>query len=127
MPNKLAHFAIEADNVDRARKFYEAVFGWEFKSWGPPNFYLIHGAGTNGALQQRSEPNEPGRNGFECSFAVTDLANSIKLIEASGGKLIGDKHQIPTIGELVQFHDTEGNQLIAIQYTPEAMKETGLE
>ena len=29
------------DDVDRARRFYEAVFGWEFEPWGPPGFYLI--------------------------------------------------------------------------------------
>jgi predicted enzyme related to lactoylglutathione lyase len=36
MPNNIAHFAIDADNVPRARRFYEAVFGWRFTPWGPP-------------------------------------------------------------------------------------------
>ena len=41
MPNDLDFFAINADDVPRARKFYETVFGWSFEPWGPPNFYLI--------------------------------------------------------------------------------------
>ncbi|MEQ1653126.1 MAG: hypothetical protein ABL897_11610, partial [Hyphomicrobium sp.] len=61
MPNKLAHFAIEADDVDRARKFYETVFQWQFTPWGPPGFYLIEGAGLHGALQLRREPMPEGR------------------------------------------------------------------
>jgi len=126
MPNKLAHFAIEADDVDRARSFYEKVFGWQFEPWGPPGFYRIHGAGTQGALQQRSGPSEPGCKGFECSFAVEDLNASVKLIEAAGGKMLGPKHEIPNVGNLAQFHDTESNQAIIIQYTPEVLNEIGL-
>ena len=58
MPANLASFSIHVDDVDRARNFYQAVFGWEFEPWGPPGFYLIH-AGTRervlGALQKRRE------------------------------------------------------------------------
>jgi uncharacterized protein len=126
MPNKLAHFAIEADDVDRARKFYETVFQWQFMPWGPPGFYLIQGAGVHGALQQRREPMPEGRKGFECSFAVNDLQATIKLIKAAGGQMIGSRHTIPTIGELSQFVDTESNEAIIVQYTPERMKELGL-
>ncbi len=40
-PNHLAHFAINADDVERAKRFYAAVFGWRFEAWGPPGFYMI--------------------------------------------------------------------------------------
>jgi len=40
--NNIRHFAIGADDLDRARAFYESVFGWRFEAWGPPGFYLIH-------------------------------------------------------------------------------------
>ena len=39
MPATLRHFAINADDVQRAKAFYEKVFGWAFNPWGPPNFY----------------------------------------------------------------------------------------
>ena len=35
------HFAIECDDVERAKAFYERVFGWTIKPWGPPNYYHI--------------------------------------------------------------------------------------
>jgi predicted enzyme related to lactoylglutathione lyase len=37
----IAHFSINADDVPRARHFYENVFGWKFKQAGPPDFYTI--------------------------------------------------------------------------------------
>jgi|AntAceMinimDraft_11_1070367.scaffolds.fasta_scaffold14516_3 hypothetical protein len=126
MPNKLAHFAIEAEDVERALSFYETVFGWQFSPWGPPGFYMIEGAGVHGALQKRREPLPAGRKGYECSFAVSDIDASSKVIEAAGGRLLGPKHAIPTICELRQFADTEGNEAIICQYAPERLKEMGL-
>lgn len=32
--NRVVHFEIQADDLDRAQKFYEDVFGWTFKKWG---------------------------------------------------------------------------------------------
>ena len=57
MPATLRHFAINADNVQRAKAFYEKVFGWTFSPWGPPDFYQVKNAGTGliGALQERRD------------------------------------------------------------------------
>lgn len=126
MPNVLAHFAIEADDVTRARNFYETVFEWRFEPWGPPDFYLIHDAGVHGALQQRREPVPNGRKGFECSFAVHDVDATISAIQSAGGTVHGSKTNIPTVGELIEFEDTEGNRGIIIQYTSERLSELGL-
>jgi uncharacterized protein len=126
MPNKLAHFAIEADDVERALGFYETVFGWQFSPWGSPGFYLIDGAGVHGALQKRRESLPNGRKGYECSFAVSDIDATSKMIEDAGGRLLGPKHAIPTICELRQFADTEGNEAIICQYAPARLKEMGL-
>jgi bleomycin resistance family protein len=41
MTNHIAHFEIFANDVERARKFYEKVFAWRFEVAGPPGFYLI--------------------------------------------------------------------------------------
>lgn len=126
MPNKLAHFAIEADDVNRARRFYEQVFGWTFEPWGPPGFYLIRGAGVLGALQSRREPLPQGRKGFECSFAVDDLGRSMKRVSEAGGKVGAHAHTIPGVGRLVEFHDSEENQAILVEYEPACRRQMGL-
>src|ERR1700750_3362090 len=61
MPNHVRFFSIMADDVSRARKFYETLFGWTFEDWGPPGFYLIRGAGIEGSLHARQGP--PTGNG----------------------------------------------------------------
>src|ERR1700722_3701798 len=79
MTANLASFAIHVDDVDRARKFYEAVFGWVLEPWGPPGFYLIHtgddtSPGIQGLMHKRQVPRTgTGLNGFEPSFAVDDV------------------------------------------------------
>jgi uncharacterized protein len=41
MKNKLTHFAIHIDDVDRAKDFYGGVFEWGFSSYGPTDFLQI--------------------------------------------------------------------------------------
>src|ERR1041385_7736301 len=122
MPTNLKHFAIHADDVERAKKFYENAFAWKFTSWGPPGFYLIQTGsdadrGVHGALQGRREvvAGKP-MFGFECTLGVDDIDATIKNIEANGGKIVMPKYYIPTVGTLIFFEDTEGTVVGAMQY-----------
>ncbi|HWA61689.1 MAG TPA: VOC family protein [Caulobacteraceae bacterium] len=119
MAATLRHFAINADDVGRARRFYEAVFGWTFEPWGPPDFYQIRNAGEGvmGALQGRREI-EPGARmlGVEATMAVADVAETIEAVKAAGGRILGGPFHIETVGRLVWFADPEGNILGAMQY-----------
>lgn len=121
MPATFRHFAINADDLPRAKRFYESVFGWRFDPWGPPGFYQIHnaGAGVIGALQERREL-APGiaMRGFEASFGVEDLPATIAAIEANGGRILMQPYRIEGVGELVYFEDSEGNFAGAMQYVP---------
>jgi predicted enzyme related to lactoylglutathione lyase len=122
MPNNLASFAIHVDDVDRARRFYEAVFGWEFEPWGPPGFYLIHTGpeddpGIQGLMHAREEPRTgKGLNGIEPTFAVDDVEAVARAVEDHGGKIVFAKTVIPTVGALIRFLDPEGNDIGAMQY-----------
>ncbi len=89
--NNVCHFAIHADDVLRAKTFYEKVFGWRFEAWGPPDFYLIHtgdqqNPGIHGALQQRQQPVGTGFNGYECSISVEDVKKTEADILAHGAE-----------------------------------------
>ena len=122
MPNNLASFAIHVDDVDRARAFYEAVFEWVFEPWGPPGFYLIHtgdeaSPGIQGLMHKRQTPRTgEGLNGFEPSFSVDDVDVIAARVEANGGKVTMAKAVIPTVGALIRFLDTEGNDVGAMTY-----------
>jgi predicted enzyme related to lactoylglutathione lyase len=122
MPANLASFALHVDDVDRARVFYEAVFGWEFEPWGPPGFYLIHtgdaeSPGIQGLMHRRDEPRSgAGLNGVEPTFAVDDVAAVATAVEAHGGRITLARSVIPTVGALIRFLDPEGNDIGAMQY-----------
>lgn len=122
MPNTVSHFAINADDLQRARRFYENVFSWQFEPWGPPGFYLIHtgtpdAPGILGALQKRREL-VPGQRtvGYECTVGVDSADATAKAAEANGGKVIMAKTIIPTVGELVWLQDPEGNIVGGMKY-----------
>ena len=121
MANNLKHFAVHADDVNRARNFYERAFGWQFTAWGPPGFFLIktsnEGHAVQGALQGRREivKGKP-MFGFECTLSVESIDDTIAAVEANGGKIVMPKFQIPTVGTLIFFEDTEGNVVGAMQY-----------
>ena len=124
MSNDVSFFAINADDVPRAREFYATVFAWNFEPWGPPGFYLIatgsEPAGSHsGGLHERREL-VPGQRmtGFECTITVAHIDQTIRAIEAGGGRMVTPKFHIPTVGTCAYFADTEGNVVGICQRDP---------
>ena len=121
MPATLRHFAINADDVGRAKAFYESIFDWRFDPWGPPDFYQVKTAGDGlvGALQGRRDLVPGVRTlGYEVTLGVEDLKATIAAIEAGGGRIVMQPYRIDGVGELIYFEDTEGNLVGAMQYEP---------
>ena len=118
MRGTLRHFAINAQDVGRARAFYEQVFGWSYKPWGPPEFLQTQDAGEGlwGALQGRREIAGKRMPGIEITFGVDDIEETRAAIEAAGGKILMPPFHIETVGHLIWFEDTEGNVAGAMQY-----------
>jgi len=107
-------FEIQADDVQRAAKFYQTVFGWKFsKNLGAPVEYLdIDADGERGGLLKRpakTPPSEHGTNAFVCSLEVVNFDEIARLILAQGGVLALEKFPIPGRCWQGYFIDTEGN------------------
>jgi uncharacterized protein len=125
--SQVAHFAINADDVDRAMRFYQKVFGWKFQAYGPPGFYMVDEKSATttvslrGSLQKRREivPGVPMR-GFECTIAVKDIQATRAAIESNGGKIAMPICTLAGIGQLLFFEDPEGNIAGALQYDSSA-------
>jgi predicted enzyme related to lactoylglutathione lyase len=122
MACNISFFAIHVDDIARGMKFYQTVFHWRFEPWGPPGFYLIHtgdekNPGILGAMHERREPREgKGLQGFECTITVDSIDETMRAIEANGGRIGMAKFTIPTVGSGCYFYDTEGNWAGAMQY-----------
>lgn len=122
----LTHFAINADDVEATRAFYEQALGWTFHPWGPPGFYQIQtgpddAPGVKGAMQQRREliPDRP-TVGFEATFEVDDLAAATDAVLTAGGEVIMDRFTISGVGHLMFFKDPSGNAVGLMEYQPDA-------
>jgi len=125
-PSNVGHFAIECDDVERAKRFYEAAFGWRIEPWGPPDYYQIFTGtaeqpGIHGDLRHRREPLAgTGNRGFECTITVESLDQILTAIEANGGRVVpGSRYRIEGVGDLAYFEDTEGNRAGVMQQVPD--------
>jgi predicted enzyme related to lactoylglutathione lyase len=116
MPATLRHFSINADDLPRARAFYEAVFSWSFAPWGPPNFLTLSGAGVGGALQGRHTLGGREMPGIEVGFAVDDITATAAAVEAQGGTILMPEYNLEGVGRMITFEDPEGGVVKACQY-----------
>ncbi len=108
---RVIHFEINADEPERAVKFYRDVFGWKVNKWeGPIEYWLINTGeenqpGIHGALMRRMNPSATTINTID----VPSVDDFTKRITNSGGKVISPKQAIPAIGYFAYCQDTEGN------------------
>lgn len=137
--NRVVHFEIHADDVERAKKFYSGVFGWEMQQMGteyggytvvvtgpgPDDIakgtVTMENVGINGGMMLRKGPRpapDAPVNGYTCIIGVPDIDATIKKIEAAGGTLALAKMDVPNVGLLAYYHDTEGNIFGVIQPVP---------
>jgi len=127
--NNVAHFAIHADDLERAQNFYGKVFGWQYEGFGGgpmTDFCKITTMDGNdmapiGAMQSRKYNVAPEQViGYECSVAVNDVDITALKVEAAGGKILMPKTAIPGVGWLIKFLDTEGNLACAVKFDTSA-------
>jgi uncharacterized protein len=124
LPGQIAHFAINADDIPRAQRFYGNVFGWKFSPYGPPGFFMIENKPSGevrGSLQQRREivKGVPMR-GLECTIAVADIEKTEAAIKSNGGTIVMPICTLAGVGQLLFFEDPEGNIAGAMQYDDQA-------
>ncbi len=125
MPHNVTHFAVDADDIDRAKRFYEKTFGWSFQAWGPPGFFMIQtgtpkAPGIHGSLQSRNFRKGEHLRAFECTLGVDDVDKMSQSIKKNGGQILHPEMVIPGVGRLIQFSDTEGNIVSAMHYDADA-------
>jgi predicted enzyme related to lactoylglutathione lyase len=126
---KVVHFEIPADDVDRAKKFYGSVFGWELQTMdmGDGEYTSVQ---TTAIDEQTQIPTEPGainggmfqRNERLTSPVITidvdGIDDALKQVEAEGGSTIQPRTAIPGMGAFAYFKDPEGNVMGLWETTP---------
>jgi predicted enzyme related to lactoylglutathione lyase len=118
--SRLVHFEIQADDVERAKSFYESVFDWTFEDYsqvtGSTYWGVVTGPddepGINGGLLQRPAPApgpEQGTNGYVCTMQVDDYDATEKRILTSGGQVALPKMALTGMAWQGYYVDPEGN------------------
>ena len=118
--NVVGWFEIPVTDMDRAIRFYEAVF--EFKltrtTMGPIDMALFpsveNSIGSAGSLVHNSEYYEPSPNGTLIYFTAFSGDVSIELgrAAAAGGTVLMPKTLISKeVGYMAMFSDSEGNRM----------------
>ena len=111
----LVWFEIPADNLERAKKFYGALFGWKIAPFpgftGPEAQNYLHidtggpDASPDGGLMGRMHPDQAITNYVN----VPSVTRFAAKVEKLGGRICKPKTAVPEMGYFAICQDTEGN------------------
>ena len=115
--DSVVHFEIPADNLARAKEFYNTVFGWNMNEMPEMEYVMVGTAESN----ENGMPKEPGAiNGgmlerqdpvksIVVTINVKDIDQAATMIEKNGGKIVRPKMPVGDMGFAAYFKDSEGN------------------
>jgi predicted enzyme related to lactoylglutathione lyase len=116
--NALNWFEIPATDINRAKQFYENIFGIQMEHQNMMGMDMAFFPGENGngkasgALVQSAQ-HKPSMDGAVIYLnANPNMDNVVSKIENAGGKILMPKTQISAeVGNMAFFVDSEGNRM----------------
>jgi len=109
--HKISYIEFTTTDIERTKKFYSTIFGWNFKDWGPD--YIDCNAASSGiaigfakgAPQQEQAKFAPLAVLYSADLKATEAA-----IIAAGGSIVVPTFEFPG-GRRFHFSDGAGNLL----------------
>jgi len=109
----IVHFNIPVKDVNRAKKFYNELFGWKIeKVPGPMEYYNITtyddkgNTSVGGGMGENQEEDDQITNYID----VPSIDEYITKVQQLGGKIVMPKTPIPGFGYLAVCIDSENNK-----------------
>ncbi|WP_026257942.1 VOC family protein [Actinopolymorpha alba] len=93
-------------DLQGAKAFYGAVFGWEFAPSGRGTDCLLHGLPVAG-LREATEHADAG-HGWSVHLATDDCDGTAKRVVAAGGTLLEAPHEVGDLGRAAFAADPTG-------------------
>ena len=110
--NPIVYLELPLNDVAAGKKFYQSVFGWSFKDFGP-DYKEFSDSGINGGLNGAGP--EQGQSKAPLAVIDTnDLEAMEKQIVAAGGTITLPIFACPG-GRRFHFADPSGNELAVMQ------------
>jgi uncharacterized protein len=106
----ITHIDIPVDDIERAKTFYQDLFGWQiaevpgfegYPMWQAPNKI------SGGGLAPRSEGFTQPRSYVE----VDSIDDALARAQANGGRVVMDRQPISETRWWAIFEDPDGNQV----------------
>jgi uncharacterized protein len=113
----ITHIEFPADDLDRARRFYSAVAGWELGEMeGFPDYFLFRSEeGHGGGIGKRGESVGPAVRVY---ITVDNLEEAIAAAEANGGTVTAPPADVPGQGRFAVVDDPEGTEIALWENLP---------
>jgi predicted enzyme related to lactoylglutathione lyase len=120
--DKVVHFEITFDDQERAKEFYGSVFDWDLSDMDAGNG-VTYTTATTVPVDDKMMPKESGaiNGGFTgksketpspvITIGVDSIDDTLKKVEAGGGKVVTPRTPIPDMGAFAYFIDSEGNTM----------------
>ena len=117
--DKVGHFEVPADDLERAKKFYKEVFGWQFHALPEADFHNYHSIITT-PTDENHMPKETGginggmykRQAGEPTTIVIEVPSIDEFLEKAkkaGGQVMIEKQAVSKFGSYARIKDSEGN------------------
>ncbi|MBI3849147.1 MAG: VOC family protein [Verrucomicrobia bacterium] len=114
-------FEIPADDIQRAKKFYNTLFGWKINPFpGMPDYQHIDTGGADaspdGGLMKRMHQAHTITN----YILVPSVTKFMARVEKLGGRIYRPKTAVPQMGYFAICRDTENNEFAIWEMNPKA-------
>lgn len=114
-PIGAAWFELPASDLERAIRFYEGILGKPMRreTMGGTSMgvFPYQQQGVGGAVVVGMQPTANGAGPVVYLTAESEFDAILSRIEAAGGKIATPKMNLPNIGAIALFIDTEGNRV----------------
>jgi len=117
MAGKVVHFEVPYDDADRARAFYQDVFGWQIQAVPEFDYNFVQ----TGPVSDQGMPTQPGFIGGGMmkrqgdvdrpviTIEVDDMTAALAKVAEHGGSAVGEQLPVGDMGIAAYFKDSEGN------------------
>ena len=112
MPGSFVHLELNTDDIDRAKEFYQQLFGWNYLEW-PMGDSIYWGVRTpeppGGGIQTKPMPHAPTQ--WIPYVSVDDVQDTVARARSAGAEIIVDFMQVGESGQLAILRDPGGATL----------------
>jgi len=110
---QMDYIELPATDIEATKRFYNHVFGWQFKDWGP-GYTSFHdgrlGGGFNGESQPAGADGGAKTRGVLVVIYAASLDDVYRKVKEVGGKIVRETFEFPG-GKRFHFADPNGNEL----------------